>query len=319
MVSTPTNGRSNDILKGKERREIMPVTLSPLRYPGGKTKFYNYIRKLLQCNDLIGQTYIEPFAGGAGLAVKLLLNDDVKRIVINDLDVSIYSFWYSILNHTDAFCELIIDTEITPDEWRNQKGIYLQQNTADPLALGFATFFLNRTNVSGVIKGGMIGGNNQDGTNSIDARFNKLNLIDKIQNIAARKEQIHIFNLDAQALLMPQNLRQFYKAFINFDPPYVKKGAKLYKNSFNETDHRELADQIAGCGRKWIVTYDICPLVAEIYSAYRYSYLDVTYSIQNSKKAKEYIFFSDNLILPEDIYTIPAVIEAIPIVENIKT
>jgi DNA adenine methylase len=283
----------------------MPTTLSPLRYPGGKTRVYSFVRRLLQCNNLIGQTYIEPFAGGAGLAVKLLLNEDVKRIVINDFDVSIYSFWYSILNRTDAFCDLIINTDITPDEWRRQREVYLQQDPNNPIALGFAAFFLNRTNVSGVIKGGMIGGNNQEGTNPIDARFNKLNLIDKIQNIAARKEQIHILNLDAQSLLMPQNLRQFYKAFINFDPPYVKKGAKLYKNSFDEVAHRELAKKISECGRKWIVTYDVCPLVAEIYSAYRYSYLDVTYSIQNSKKAKEYIFFSDNLILPEDIHVIP--------------
>ncbi|NLN47814.1 MAG: DNA adenine methylase [Clostridiales bacterium] len=279
----------------------MSTTLSPLRYPGGKTKLYTYVKKLLECNNLIGQTYIEPFAGGAGLAIKLLLNGDVKRIVINDLDVSIYSFWYSILNQTDDFCELIIKTKVTPDEWRRQRNIYLRRNTSDSLSLGFATFFLNRTNVSGIIKGGMIGGNNQQGPNPIDARFNKLNLINKINNIAARKEQIHIFNLDAKELLQSQNLRQFYKVFINFDPPYVKKGAKLYKNSFNEDDHRELAKKIARCERKWIVTYDICPLVAEIYSAYRYSYLDVTYSIRNSKKAKEYIFFSDNLILPEDI------------------
>jgi DNA adenine methylase len=151
----------------------------------------------------------------------------------------------------------------------------------------------------------MIGGNNQDGTHLIDARFNKVNLIKKIQNIAARKEQICVFNLDAQELLRPQHLRQFYKAFVNFDPPYVKKGAKLYKNSFNENNHRELAQKISRCGRPWIVTYDICPLVAEIYSDYRRSYLDVTYSIQNSKKAKEYIFFSDNLILPDNVQVLP--------------
>ena len=99
----------------------MSTTLSPLRYPGGKTKLYTYVKKLLECNNLIGQTYIEPFAGGAGLAIKLLLNGDVKRIVIYDLDVSIYSFWYSILNQTDDFCELIIKTKVTPDEWRRQR------------------------------------------------------------------------------------------------------------------------------------------------------------------------------------------------------
>ena len=283
----------------------MPVTLSPLRYPGGKTKFYSYVRELLKCNNLIGQTYIEPFAGGSGLAIKLLLNNDVDRIVINDLDVSIYSFWYSILNYTDDFCNQIIKTKITPDEWQHQKKIYLLQNSKDAFSLGYATFFLNRTNVSGIIKGGMIGGNSQEGTHSIDARFNKQNLIKKICNIAARKEQIHLFNLDAQELIKPQTLGRFYKAFLNFDPPYVKKGSKLYKNSFQEIDHRELAKRVSECGRKWIVTYDVCPLVAELYSDYRSSYLDVNYSIQSNKRAKEYIFFSDNLILPESIQINP--------------
>ena len=278
----------------------MPATLSPLRYPGGKTKFYSYVKTLMSCNELIGQTYIEPFAGGAGLAIKLLLNNDVKRIVINDFDQSIYSFWYSVLHHTDDFCELIFKTEVSIPEWQNQREIYFQQDITKQLELGFATFFLNRTNVSGVIKGGIIGGIEQTGAYPIDARFNKKNLIYKIQEIASKKEQIIISNLDAQEFLQPQHLRQFYKSFINFDPPYVKKGAKLYKNSFTESDHRALSQKISQCGRKWIVTYDVCPLIAELYSDYRYSYLDLTYSVNGSKKAQEYIFFSNNLVIPEE-------------------
>jgi len=276
----------------------VPTTMSPLRYPGGKSKFYGYVREILKCNGLLGQTYIEPFAGGAGLAIKLLLNNDVKRIVINDLDPSIYSFWQCVLNYTDEFCSLIEQVEITPKEWLRQKEIYIRQDATDYLALGFATFFLNRTNISGVIKGGMIGGINQTGTNAIDARFNKTNLISKVKEIAIHKDQIVLLNLDAQELLNPVNLKHYYKALINLDPPYVKKGAKLYKNSFVESDHIALSKRIAQCGRKWIVTYDICPLIADLYSDFRYSYLDVTYSIQNNKKAQEYIFFSDNLVIP---------------------
>lgn len=275
--------------------------MSPLRYPGGKTKFYSYVREILEYNNLLGQTYIEPFAGGAGLAMKLLLNGDVEHIVINDFDPSIFSFWHCVLNYTDDLCNLILETEITPSEWLRQKEIYIMQDRTNILSLGFSTFFLNRTNVSGVIKGGMIGGIEQNGTNAIDARFNKLNLIQKIRDIAAFKEKISLFNLDAQELLGPANLKRFHKAFINFDPPYVKKGAQLYKNSFVEEDHKSLSKKIAQCGRKWIVTYDICPLVANLYSDFRYSYLDVTYSIKNSKKAREYIFFSDNLVIPENV------------------
>ena len=244
---------------------------------------------------------MEPFAGGAGLALKLLLNNDVSRIIINDFDPAVYSFWYSILNEPDAFCELVEKTALTENEWAKQRSIYLQLDKSKPLELGFSTFYLNRTNVSGVVKGGMIGGKGQNGQYGLDARFNRTTLIRKINNIAARKDQIVLLNQDAKDLLQPHELRRFYKTFINLDPPYVKKGAQLYKNAFSETDHRELCELVKRCNRKWIVTYDVCPLVAELYSSYRSSYLDVTYSIQTSKNAKEYIFFSDNLILPQEI------------------
>lgn len=279
----------------------MPSTYSPLRYPGGKTKFYTYVKELLEHNGLIGETYIEPFAGGAGLALKLLLKNDVSRIVINDLDPAIYSFWYSVLNEAPEFCDRISNIKLTLEEWKKQREIYLRQDTTSPLDLGFATFFLNRTNVSGVVNGGIIGGKHQTGKYKLDARFNRDKLSKKILEISEQKNRIVLFNQDAKELLNPQQLRKFYKVFINLDPPYVKKGAQLYKNAFNEEDHRELSQLVPSCRRKWIVTYDICPLVADLYHSYRSSYLDVTYSIQSSKKAKEYIFFSDNLILPETI------------------
>lgn len=279
----------------------MPSTYSPLRYPGGKSKFYDYIREILKCNNLIGETYIEPFAGGAGLAIKLLLNNDVKRIVINDFDPAIYSFWHSILYKTDDFCGLIDSTPITLDEWKNQRNTYMDNSDYTSLKLGFATFYLNRTNVSGVIKGGVIGGQEQTGTYKMDARFNKENLIKKIKKISGYRDQIVLLNQDAKELLQPQRLRKYYKSFINLDPPYVKKGTQLYKNAFIEKDHRDLCKLISECNRKWVVTYDICPLVAELYKKYRSSYLDVTYSIQISKKAQEYVFFSDNLQLPNSI------------------
>lgn len=279
----------------------MPNTYSPLRYPGGKTKFYGYVRDILECNGLLGETYIEPFAGGAGLALKLLLNDDVKRIVINDFDPAIYCFWHSVLQEPKAFCDLIMNVPLTKEEWKIQRQIYLEQDSSEPLRLGFATFFLNRTNVSGIVNGGMIGGQNQSGPYKLDARFNRTTLSQKVVQIADRKNQIVVLNYDAKKLLQPQELKHFYKAFINLDPPYVKKGHQLYKNAFSEDDHRELSQLISACKRKWIVTYDICPLVANLYSEYRSGYLDVTYSVHSSQRAKEYIFFSDNLVLPETI------------------
>lgn len=278
----------------------MPANYSPLRYPGGKAKLYNYVKSILEVNNMLGETYVEPFAGGAGLALKLLFNGDVKRIIINDFDFAIYSIWYSILNYTNDFCEKIQNTDISLDEWDVQHSIYTSQSNSI-FDMGFSAFYLNRTNRSGVIKGGMIGGRNQDGEYKINARFNKEKLIKKIKDIASKRDEIILSNFDVFDFLNNDFLKHYRKTFINFDPPYVIKGSQLYKNSFVENDHRILCNFIKKCKRKWMLTYDICPLVEELYKNYRTDKIDINYSVSNNIKASEYVFFSNNLILPKSI------------------
>lgn len=274
---------------------------SPLRYPGGKAIFYPVIREILQVNNLIDSTYIEPFAGGAGLALRLLLLGDVRRIIINDFDSHIYAFWYAILNYTNQFCELLLKSSITVEEWDKQKAIFTRCDTSNLLQLGFSTFFLNRTNVSGVLTGGIIGGRKQQGEYKIDARFSKENLIRKIQIIASRKTDIVLTNKDALMLLDDPVIKNTKRRFINFDPPYVIKGSQLYQNAFTKEDHISFAKRIALLKRNWIVTYDSNPLILKIYSNYRIGYLDVSYSAGEKKKSKEYIVFSNGLHIPTTI------------------
>lgn len=273
----------------------MPSSFSPLRYPGGKSQLYDYVKRIIDYNDLLGETYVEPFAGGAGLAMKLLLNNDVKRIIINDYDFAIYSIWYCILNYTDDFCDRIQQIDISIEEHDRQRTIY-NSGTTNIFDMGIAAFYLNRTNRSGVIKGGVIGGREQSGLYKIDARFNKDALIKKIRAIAKEKGRIVLYNLDAMDFLSNGVLDHYYKTFVNFDPPYVMKGSQLYKNAFSEQDHKDLYKLISKCKRKWIVTYDICPLIRELYKNHRGAEIDI-----NSGKAREYIFFSNNLFLPEGI------------------
>lgn len=278
----------------------MPLTPSPLRYPGGKTKLYKYVKSIIEVNNLIGETYIEPFAGGSGLALKLLMNNDVKRIVINDLDPAIYAFWYCVLNSPEQMCNFVATVPLTVDEWDKQHFIYVNQQDYTQLELAQATLFLNRTNVSGIITGGVIGKRDQTGKYKIDARFNRTELIRKIRAISDLSSRIHLYNLDAVDFLRNE-LCHYYKTFINFDPPYVVKGGQLYKNAFTEEDHRLLRNQIAQCNRKWMVTYDICDFIDNLYSNFNGSTVDIYYSANGNKKAKEYVFFSDNLILPKNI------------------
>lgn len=276
----------------------MPRTPSPLRYPGGKTKLYSLVRKIIADNSLLGETYIEPFAGGAGLALKLLLNNDVKRIVLNDFDPAIYAFWYCTLHEPQAMCDFVESVDLSMSEWEKQREIYRNQNEHSQIELAKAVLFLNRTNVSGVITGGVIGGKEQTGKNKISARFNRSELVKKITEIASYSDRIDLYNLDAIAFIRTV-LPHYYKVFINFDPPYVEKGGQLYKNSFTARDHEALRNCIANCRRKWIVTYDVCELVASLYSGYRGGKIEINYSAKDVRKANEYIFFSKNLIIPD--------------------
>lgn len=254
---------------------------------------YNKIEEIIEKNDLIGCTYIEPYAGGASIALELLFKNKVDKIVLNDLDRAIFCFWESILKHTKEFIKMINDTPITIEEWYKQKEIYINPNSTN-LELGFATLFLNRTNRSGIIKAGPIGGKKQNGNYLIDCRFNKIDIIEKIKKIGKYKKKIKIYNLDAIKFIK----KKFKdKTFIFFDPPYYQKGSQLYKNHYKQSDHIKIAKQIEKLDNniKWIVTYDDVKEIRDIYKEYFvYEYM-LNYSVESKRKGSEVMFISPNL------------------------
>lgn len=271
----------------------MPKTNSPLRYPGGKTKLYKLISPIVTSN-VNNAIYIEPFAGGAGLALELLFNQDVETIVLNDIDYCIYCFWSSCLNLTDQLCDMIYKCNVNIDTWVEQKNIYSTASCHSTLEVGFATFFLNRCNISGVIQGGPIGGKEQKGKYLIDARFNREDLIKKIKRIGGMNERIVFYNLDALNFI--QNVVPRYpieNTFLNIDPPYVKKGPMLYENSFTNYDHAELSNLIKLVKHKWIVTYDECDLIYNLYANYRIKPITLSYSAGQTKSGNELLILSD--------------------------
>jgi len=273
----------------------MPTTPSPLRYPGGKTTYAEMISWIIQNNDLSGCSYAEPFAGGAGAAITLLLKEQVKEIWLNDLDPAIYSFWRAIIEHTDEFLCRLNKTPITVSEWRKQKEIYIEKR-ADILSLGFATFFLNRCNRSGILLANPIGGLKQDGAHKIDARFKKKDLAIKIRLIAYQKERIHLFNLDAlQFIKELKKTKQ--KMLVYFDPPYYQKGELLYLNHYGYEDHKRLCRQIVKCQLPWLLSYDDQPAIAELYSRVQTYRKNLRYSVATPSIGRELII--SDLQMPE--------------------
>lgn len=279
----------------------MPITDSPLRYPGGKTKLYHLVRPILHENVGVNSIYVEPFAGGAGLALKLLFRGDVASLVLNDIDENIYAFWHSCLNNTEAMCRLVYDCKPSITEWDRQHNIYINSEQHTMLERGFATLFLNRCNVSGVICGGPIGGRQQDSTYLINARYNPDGLVKKIQRIGAHRDDIRFYNMDATYFLKTIVAElPIGETFINIDPPYVKKGPMLYRNSFTEEDHKKLSILIKSLAHKWITTYDKCDLIRRLYGDMRICDLVLTYSAGNSKQGEELMILSNNLRIASD-------------------
>lgn len=275
----------------------MPITNSPLRYPGGKSKIYVKVKNIIDAVlDKENRIYVEPYAGGAGLALKLLFKGDVEQIVLNDLDYHIYCFWKVCLNETKAICDMIKSIEVNLQEWERQKSIYLNVIGHTELEIGFSTFFLNRCNVSGIINGGPIGGNEQTGKYKIDARFNKENLVKKIQKVAEHRDKIKIYNMDAidfLNIIVPRYTQ--YNVFLNIDPPYVKKGPMLYKNSYTYKDHEYIAEHVKKLQTYWIITYDACDFIKNLYMDFAMEELELNYSAGKSKNGKEYIIYSKRI------------------------
>lgn len=279
------------------------MNYSPLRYPGGKSRIAPFVKLIIQRLAQPSITYVEPFAGGAGVALSLLLDGLVKQIIINDYDKAIYSFWRVLKEDPLALIELVQNTPITIDEWHKQKEIYLTKNTRYSVELGFSAFFLNRTNRSGILSAGPIGGYGQDGNYTIAARFNREALIERIRNIALHRDKIVVYNKDIRSFIRNVIPRYSQNAFVYFDPPYYTNGRRLYKNSFSPTDHASIAKCIIdGVSCPWIITYDNILALKEIYSGFPQRLYSLNYSAANKGIGSELIIFkSKQLIPPEEI------------------
>ena len=278
----------------------MAQTHSPLRYPGGKSCLFPLISAILQENGLRLPHYAEPYAGGASLALALLFGGQVSDIHLNDVDAGIWSLWHSILNETDALVELIETVDVTVPEWRNQREIYRGKEISDPLKLGFATFFLNRTNRSGIIgTGGVIGGLAQEGNYKIDCRFNKDELIRRIKRIRKYRNRIHLTRLDALQFLKCDSGIFPKRTFLAIDPPYFAKGSSLYTSFYSPHDHADVARIILGLNHPWILTYDAAAEISALYKERPQFLFDIKYSLQTKRTGSELLIASRDLQLPE--------------------
>jgi len=287
------------------------VHFTPLRYPGGKAKLAVYVKSLMEANRLLDGEYVEPYAGGAAIALELLFHEYVSRIYINDISRPIHSFWKAVLHHTEGLCKLVKDTPVTVRAWDKQRQIMVNPFDHDALALGFATFFLNRTNRSGILNGGIIGGRDQTGPWKIDARYNAAELIRRIQSIADMKNRIRLTRQDALHFLKSGVEKWPEKTLIYLDPPYYVKGRDLYYDFYTPKDHACVAGFVrAGIKKqRWIVSYDNAPAIRKLYGASPHIIYYIGYSARSACQGSEVMFFCDGL-------KVPSVLGSITLSEN---
>lgn len=273
---------------------------SPLRYPGGKAKLAPVLRELITANNLGDGVYAEPYAGGAGLALTLLFDDYVRRIHINDLDRSIFAFWHSVLHDADRLCRLIDRAPLTSAYWNRQREIQDNKEQADLLTLGFSTFYLNRTNRSGIIaSGGMIGGTHQDGPWLLGARYNRPALIARIRRINAHRGRISLSHSDALDFLGAMAAALPARSLTYLDPPYFIKGQRrLYANYYGERDHAAIAGLLDSYPHCWLVSYDYTPEILALYKRHRCYVYRLRYTAAARRRGAEVMFFSDQLQVP---------------------
>lgn len=286
-------------MSGRSSRPILTGRFSPLRYPGGKGKLARFVADVIRTNGIADGLYVEPYAGGAAVAWELLLTGVVRRVAINDVSRPLHAFWNCVLNRTDELVRLIRDTPVNVETRNRLKDLFMRPDEQDELSLAFATFFLNRTNRSGILTGGMIGGRAQTGAWKLDARYNKPELIDRIERIGRAAGRVTLTRLDAVEFLRTQAPNWNAKTLVYLDPPYFDKGPDLYPNFYKAGDHAGVGDAVQRLSNvHWIVSYDDVAPIHAIYAGASWLQYTIGYSARNRARGREAMFNSAGLKLP---------------------
>lgn len=299
LISQAANSKKNlwkHIISFKRVIYNRIMNNTPLGYPGGKSIMTPFFEELLKHNSLQKVIYSEPYAGGAGAAVNLLLNGSIEEIRINDASVGIFSFWNSLLTESDRFLNKVDRIEVTLKEWQIQRSIF-KKSISTSFELGFATFFLSRTNRSGILAAGPIGGQDekaqQNAKYKVDCRFNKVELIGRLKKIINNRDRIFVSNLDALNFLKQI---QDKNAFVYLDPPYYTQGKALYLNYYQHEDHIMLANFLRYSATfDWVLSYDNVPEILDLYADFLLYQFGLSYTAQEAKKGSELLTHSSNI------------------------
>ena len=269
--------------------------LSPLRYPGGKARVAPYLARLIRRQGARPSIYAEPFAGGAGAALRLLADEVVRTIRLNDLSPGIAAFWRSVFLETEELATRIERAKVDIRHWHSAREVFHSPEGQTDVDLGFATFYLNRCNRSGILDARPIGGLDQGGKWKIDARFNRADLAARVRFLGQYRRRVQVTQLDARVFvreLEPLGMDVFFYV----DPPYLAQGDDLYLDSLSYDDHKELAAQLKASSLLWLLTYDVSEAVTkELYPGLRTAQFNIAHTAQRQHLGAELAVFAPAL------------------------
>lgn len=147
---------------------------------------------------------------------------------------------------------------------------------------------------------GVIGGQEQKGKWGMDARFNRDALAERIRVIGRMRRDITVFGIDAVEFLDAIEGESGSRMLVNLDPPYYSKGKDLYTNYYRPEDHESIAQRLKSFDRPWILTYDDCPEIRELYEEFSVFGSELSYSARQVRRGNEVVILSNGLRLPPD-------------------
>jgi len=275
--------------------------VSPLRYPGGKSLLAKFVADVLARLPVV-QHYMEPFAGGAAVALRLLYEGSVSSVTIGDSDPAVAAFWRCAVHRSDELIERVTECQVVIGTWHTQYQTLTNPDRTDDLDLGFATFFLNRTNRSGILRARPIGGLRQDGEWRLDCRFNKDDLVQRLRRVAQYAAQIDIFEGDAIDLLARVDKARRQSTFVYVDPPYLTRSSDLYLDEMSFDGHKQIAQLLRDEFPYWMASYDIDDRVrSELYPESPILTFALRHCASSNHIGTEQIAFSDACVLDDEV------------------
>lgn len=267
--------------------------MSFFRYPGGKSKLAKIIVSKLSdiasSNNLV--EYREPFFGGGSIGINFIQSNQPKSIWINDKDIGIACLWTAVIKDCAKFKEYVMGFKPTvaafykfKNDLLNLKEIPKDRNSV--IEIGFMKFAIHQISYSGLgtKSGGPLGGADQKSQYKVDCRWSPnyvCKKIDKMFNLLSKFNinQNACTNLDFESLIQDKSVQ----SLLYLDPPYYIKGNDLYQKGFSLDDHQRLADLLRNTPHKWLLSYDDCEEIRNIYSWAKIDSIDVNYTITATK------------------------------------